>query len=538
MALSLFSDFENFTVFRPGPQHEKSVNDSGTARLSPMIELQQGWQLRISRGQPFRAGPPPFVTGSLRGTFPAEPSCKRKGDIELMPTHSLPHVIIVGGGFAGLNAARALAAAPVEVTLVDRRNHHVFQPFLYQVATASLSPADISAPIRTVLRGQDNCEVVLAEVTGVDVEERRVRLGGGHVQYDYLILATGATHAYFGHDDWAPIAPGLKSLEDAVEMRRRILLAFESAEQEGNAASRRAALTFAIVGGGPTGVELAGAIKEIAGQTIAKEYKHIDTRTTRVILFEGGDRLLPTFDPSLSARAQRDLERMEVEVRLKAIVTNVTRDGVYIGNAFIPVRNVFWAAGVKASPLGKALGVPLDRAGRVIVGPDLTIPAHPEVFVAGDLAAAKSAVTGKPVPGVAQGGMQMGRYAGEIIAREVRTVREGRSVRERRAFEYRDKGSMAVIGKSRAVADLFGRWKVGGFVAWLMWGMIHILFLIGFRNRLQVMLAWFWNWLLNARDVRLISGDARLDILVARSEDFIPEEKVLTRTAPEGGGKP
>jgi NADH dehydrogenase len=445
----------------------------------------------------------------------------------IMSSQSRPHVFIVGGGFAGLAAARALAGSPVAITVVDRRNHHVFQPLLYQVATASLSPADISAPIRTVLRGQDNCEVVLAEVTGVDVGERRLMLGGGHVKYDYLILAAGATHAYFGHDEWASIAPGLKTLEDAVELRRRILLAFEAAEQEGSEAARRAELTFGIVGGGPTGVELSGAIMEIAGQTIPADYKHIDTRTTRVILFEGSDRLLPPFDPSISARAKRDLERMGVEVRLKAMVTNITPDGVYLGNDFIPLRNVFWAAGVKASPIGKTLGVPLDRAGRVIVGPDLTIPGHPEVFVAGDLAAAKSADTGKPVPGVAQGGLQMGRYVGKLIARE---VQEGRSPQHRPAFAYWDKGSMAVIGKAKAVAEV-GRLKLGGFLAWLMWGGIHILFLVGFRNRLQVLLAWCWNWLLNVRDARLISGDARLNIQTPRPADFIPDEKELTPTA-------
>jgi len=295
-----------------------------------------------------------------------------------MSSQSSPHVFIVGGGFAGIAAARALAGAPVAITVVDRRNHHVFQPLLYQVATASLSPTDISAPIRTVLRGQDNCEVVLAEVTGVDVERRRLMLEGGYVKYDYLILAAGATHAYFGHDEWASIAPGLKTLEDAVEIRERILLAFEAAEQEGSEAARRADLTFGIVGGGPTGVELAGAIMEIAGQTIPADFKHIDTRTTRVILFEGSDRLLPSFDPSISARAQRDLERMGVEVRLKAMVTNITPDGVHLGSDFIPVRNVFWAAGVTASPIGKTLGVPLDLSGRVIVGPDLTIPGHPK----------------------------------------------------------------------------------------------------------------------------------------------------------------
>lgn len=442
---------------------------------------------------------------------------------------ALPRVFIVGGGFAGLAAARALAGAPAEVTLIDRRNHHVFQPLLYQVATASLSPADISAPIRTVLRGQENCEVVLAEVIGVDVARRQLFVRTGSVKYDYLILAAGATHAYFGHDDWAPVAPGLKSIEDATELRRRILLAFESAEHEGSDSARRAELTFGIVGGGPTGVELAGAIKEIAGQTIPRDYKHIDTRTTRVILFEGGGRLLPAFDPSLSARARRDLERMGVEVRLDAMVTNVSREGINIGDEFIPVRNVFWAAGVKASPLGKSLGVPLDRAGRVMVGPDLTIPGYPEVFVAGDLAAATSADTGKPVPGVAQGGIQMGRFAGETIAREVRGQSPPAS---RRPFVYRDKGSMAVIGKARAVAEI-GRFKVGGFLAWLIWGGIHILFLIGFRNRVQVMLAWFWNWLLNARDARLITGDAELNIRVPRSEEFVPEATVLTAAGPD-----
>ena len=268
-------------------------------------------------------------------------------------------------------------------------------------------------------------------------------------------------------------------------------------------------------------MELAGAIMEIAGQTIPADYKHIDTRTTRVILFEGSDRLLPPFDPSISARAKRQLERMGVEVRLKAMVTNITPDGVYLGNDFTPLRNVFWAAGVKASPIGKTLGVPLDRAGRVIVGPDLTIPGHPEVFVAGDLAAAKSADTGKPVPGVAQGGLQMGRYVGKLIARE---VKEGRSPQTRPAFAYWDKGSMAVIGKAKAVAEI-GRLKLGGFPAWLMWGGIHILFLVGFRNRLQVLLAWCWNWLLNVRDARLISGDSRLHVRIPRPPEFIPDDK-------------
>lgn len=438
-----------------------------------------------------------------------------------MTAPSRPRVFIVGGGFAGLAAAKALAGAPVDLTIFDRRNHHVFQPLLYQVATASLSPADISAPIRAVVRGQDNCEVVLAEVRGVDVHERRLLLERGHTGYDYLILAAGATHAYFGHDAWAPIAPGLKTIEDATELRRRILLAFESAEYEGSPEARRAVLTFGIVGGGPTGVELAGAIKEIAGQTIPRDYKHIDTRTTRVILFEGGPRLLPTFAEALSARAQRDLEHMGVEVRLNALVTNVTKEGIHIGDEFIAVGNIFWAAGVKASPLGESLGVPLDRAGRVIVGPDLTIPGHPEVFVAGDMAAATSADTGTPVPGVAQGGIQMGRYAGETIAREV----QGRSSPgKRKPFVYHDKGSMAVIGKAKAVAEI-GRFKLRGFIAWLVWGGIHIAFLIGFRNRLQVLFSWFWNWLLNARDARLITGDARLELRSIRADEFVEIKK-------------
>ena len=421
----------------------------------------------------------------------------------------LPRIVIVGGGFAGLAAAKALKHARARITVLDKRNHHVFQPLLYQVATASLSPAEISAPIRSVLRKQRNCEVALAEVTSVDVNQRRLHFHGGHLRYDYLILAAGATHAYFGHDEWAKLAPGLKTLEDATELRRRILLAFENAEYETDAEARRAVLTFGIVGGGATGVELAGAIKEIAGQTLPRDYRHIDTRTTRVILFEGGPRLLDSFPADLSARAYRDLERMGVEMRLNSKVTSITPDGVHVGEEFIPLRNVFWAAGVQANHLGRSLGVELDRAGRVIVGPDLTIPNHPEVFVTGDLAAAKSADTGRAVPGVAQGGLQMGRYAGETIASELRS--RSTSGERRRPFVYHDRGSMAVIGKAKAVAQI-GKFRIGGFLAWLIWGGIHISFLIGFRNRLQVLFNWFWAWLLNARDARLIIGDARLNV--------------------------
>ena len=435
--------------------------------------------------------------------------------VPTLPPPPLPRVYIVGGGFAGLAAAKALSNAPCTVTVVDRRNHHVFQPLLYQVATASLSPADISAPIRHVLRSQLNCEVVLTEITDIDVANKRLTVATGSVNYDYLILAAGATHAYFGHEDWAQFAPGLKSLEDATDIRRRILLAFEAAEHEGSRDARRADLTFGIVGAGPTGVELAGDIKDIAGQTIPKEYRHIDTRSTRVILFEGGPRVLPAFRPELSARALKDLEKMGVEVRLNSLVTNITAQGIFLGEECIPVRNVFWAAGVKASPLGALLGVPQDRAGRVIVGKDLAVPGHPEVFVVGDLAAARSADTDAAVPGIAQGAIQMGRHAGEIIARELR----GSAHAARPAFVYRDKGQMAVIGKARAVAQI-GRYNVGGFAAWLLWGGVHVLFLVGFRNRLQVALSWFWNWLLNARDARLIIGDSRLNLRTPRSAQF------------------
>lgn len=440
-----------------------------------------------------------------------------------MKQRRLPKVCIVGGGFGGVSAAKALDGAEADVTVLDRRNHHVFQPLLYQVATASLSPADISSAIRTILRGQENCEVVLAEVMAVDPSEKRLTLKAGQVHYDYLILALGATHAYFGHEEWALDAPGLKTIEDAIEVRRRILLAFESAEYEGSADARCAALTFGIVGAGPTGVELAGAIKEIAAKTLPRDYKHIDTRTTRVILFEGGDRVLPTFPEKLSDRAHRDLEKMGVDVRLNSIVTDITQSGVYVGEEFTPVRNVFWAAGVNADPIGKSLGVPLDRAGRVVVGPDLSIPGHPEVFVVGDMAAAKSADTGEPVPGVAQGAIQMGRHAGEIIAREI-----AGSSGARRPFTYRDRGLMAIIGKSKAVAKI-GRFQLGGFPAWLLWGGIHIAFLIGFRNRLVVLLSWFWSWLVNSRDARLITGDARIDVQTPRNADLLSNGDVWVR---------
>ena len=443
----------------------------------------------------------------------------------------LARVLVVGGGFGGIQVARRLAELPVEVTIVDRRNHHLFQPLLYQVATATLSPADIAAPIRSLVRGIENCRVVLAKARAVDLAKRQLVFERGALAYDYLVLAAGATHSYFGHEEWAPLAPGLKTIEDATEIRRRILLAFESAEHEGSAARREAGLTFAIVGGGPTGVELAGAIKEIAAQTIPRDFRRIDTTTTRVILLQGGERLLPQLSPASSERAKCDLEAMGVQVRLNALVTGVTAEGVQVGEEFVPARNVFWAAGVQGNPIAKSLGVPLDRSGRVIVGSDLSVPGAPEVFVIGDMAAAKSA-DGSAVPGVAQAAVQMGRYVGGVIAQDVLKKNAPRA-----AFRYRDKGTMATIGKSRAVAEI-GRFRFAGFFAWFLWGAIHIFFLVGFRNRLGVMASWFWNWIISARDARLITGDARLSIKEPRpgevlllSEEAVPRVDSAPRAA-------
>ncbi len=426
-----------------------------------------------------------------------------------------PQVVIVGGGFAGIEAAKHLANAQVDVTLVDRRNYHLFQPMLYQVASAALSPADIAAPIRQVLSRIDNCRVVLAEVESIDLEKKTLTLLHSELNYDYLILAAGATHSYFGNDAWEKDAPGLKSLEDAIEIRRRILLAFESAEYEGDPEARRASLTFAVIGGGPTGVEMAGAIQEIASKSLVRNFRNIDTTSTRVLLLEGADRLLPPFDPSLSEKAKRSLESMGVEVRLNARVTSIDSKGIRIGDEFIATHTAFWAAGVQASPLAKLLNVPLDRAGRVVVNPDLSIPGHEHVFVVGDMACVKNPNDGKLVPGVAPAALQMGRYVARNIAAHCRAsdnqAQRSDSSNPVKPFRYVDKGSLATIGKSKAVGQI-GKLKFSGFLAWLLWGGVHVFFLIGFRNRLFVMSKWFWNWLINARDARLITGDSKIEI--------------------------
>lgn len=426
------------------------------------------------------------------------------------PAPSSPRVVIVGCGFGGMDAAKALRRTNAQITIIDKRNHHLFQPLLYQVATAALSPADIASPIRRIFRNQPNVTVLLDEVTAIDPERKVVTLDDSQLEYDYLVLAAGATHSYFGHDEWESVAPGLKTIEDATEIRRRILMAFEQAEHEHDPAKRAAALTFVIVGAGPTGVELAGAIKEIAVQTIPRDFRTIDTRTARVILIEGGDRLLSSFDPSLSARAQRDLEKLGIEIITNTFVTDLKPGLVTMGERTIEAGNVFWAAGVKANPLAASLGCELDRTGRVLVQPDLSVPGHPEIFVVGDMAAARlldkdSNHSNTWVPGVAQGALQGGTHAGKIIAREIASGLQPGATTDRPPFRYKDKGSMATIGRAKAVAEI-GRFKLGGLIAWLMWGLIHVMFLVEFSNRILVMLQWTWNWFAFTRGARLITG--------------------------------
>lgn len=421
----------------------------------------------------------------------------------------IPHIVIIGGGFGGLTAAKALAGAGARITLVDRRNHHLFQPLLYQVATATLSPAQIAAPIRRVLFRHPNVSVLLGEAGRVDVERRRVDLESGQLEYDYLVLAAGATHSYFGHDAWANDAPGLKSIEDALEIRRRFLLAFERAEREADPALRARELTFVVVGAGPTGVELAGAMAETARRSIPRDFRAIDTTSARIVLVEAMDHVLPGgFPPELSARAERDLRGLGVEVRLSCRVTDVTPRGVVLRAAGVEERidaaNMVWAAGVRASPLGATLGAELDASGRVRVLPDLSIPGHPEVFVIGDLAHVERSPGGGSVPGMAPGAIQMARHVAAIIRADL----TGQS--RRPAFRYRDKGLLATIGRNRAVAAI-GSLKLTGLAAWLLWAVVHITYLIGFRAKLLVMLEWAWAYVVYERGARLITGERAPD---------------------------
>jgi NADH dehydrogenase len=418
-----------------------------------------------------------------------------------METKPVPRIAIVGAGFGGLQAALHLARLPVKITLIDRRNYHTFQPLLYQVATAGLSPAEIAAPIRWIVRGRRNIEVLLGEVQDFDLQLRRVKLPDLELPYDYLIVAAGASHAYFGHDEWEPFAPGLKTIEDALEIRRRVLLAFELDERQTASGGAQQPLNFVIVGGGPTGVELAGTLAEIARQVLANEFQSIDPKSTRIILLEGGPRILPVYPEDLSRSAQEQLRHLGVDVRTSTMVTGVKPGVVQMGEAHLSAAVILWAAGVAASPLGKKLGAPIDRAGRVLVNPDLSIPGHPEIFVIGDLASLKDK-NGQMIPGVAPVAMQEGRAVAHNIARELRSE-------SRRDFHYFNKGNLATIGRAAAVAE-FGKVHISGFLAWLSWLFIHIFFLIGFRNRILVMIQWAWSYLTYERGARLITGDQSL----------------------------
>ncbi|HYD06554.1 MAG TPA: NAD(P)/FAD-dependent oxidoreductase [Reyranella sp.] len=409
-----------------------------------------------------------------------------------------PHIVIVGAGFGGLSAAHALAGAAADVTVVDRRNYHLFQPLLYQVATAGLSPAQIAAPIRAILRRAGNVQVLLGRVTGVDKERRIVTLEDRTLAYDRLVIATGARHAYFGHDEWGPVAPGLKKIDDATAIRRRILAAFERAEAGSDAEARRRLLTFVVIGAGPTGVEMAGAIAELARVALRHDFRNIDPREARIVLVEAGPRVLAAFPEKLSDAAKQALERLGVEVRLGAPVTQCDADGVTIGDQRLPAATLIWAAGVAASSAARWLGAEHDRAGRVIVGPDLSVPGHPDIFVIGDTALAKGA-DGKPLPGLAPVAKQQGAY----VARLLRAQLAGKPPPG--PFHYRDYGTLATIGRRAAVAD-FGWLRLSGTLAWLLWGAVHISFLIGFRNRLVVLIDWIWAYLTFQSGARLITG--------------------------------
>jgi NADH dehydrogenase len=413
-------------------------------------------------------------------------------------------VVIVGAGFGGLNAAKTLPKT-VQVTIIDRKNFHTFQPLLYQVATAGLSPGEIAAPIRSILRGHKNVEVLMSEVSGFDLERQLVITEEGQIPYDYLIVAAGAGHSYFGHDDWEVFAPGLKTIEDALEIRRRILLAFELAERQTATGESAVPLNFVVVGGGPTGVELAGTLAEISRHALTHEFRSIDPARTHILLIEGGPRVLPAYAEDLSRSAEEQLKQLGVEVRTSTVVTQVEAGAVDIGHTRLPATVVLWAAGVAASPLGKKLTGAVDRAGRVPVEPDLSLPGHPEVFVIGDLAAAKDE-TGKMLPGVAPVAIQQGKYVAKLIQQEVE-AKPGTIPRP--AFHYWDKGSLATIGRAAAVAQ-FGKIHISGFIAWLSWLFVHILFLIGFRNRLLVFIQWAWSYVTYERGARLITGSTYL----------------------------
>ncbi|MFY9742051.1 MAG: NAD(P)/FAD-dependent oxidoreductase [Candidatus Sulfotelmatobacter sp.] len=448
-------------------------------------------------------------------------------------------VVIVGAGFGGLSAAEALASASVQITVIDRRNHHTFQPLLYQVATAGLSPGEITAPIRSILGRHKNVEVLMAEVTGFDLERRVVRTADLEVPYDSLIVAAGASHAYFGHDEWEKSAPGLKNIEDALEIRRRILLAFELAERQASAGEQFEPLNFVVVGAGPTGVELAGTLSEICHHSLAGEFRTIDPAHARIHLIEGGPSVLPSYPPDLSQSALEQLRRLGVEVLTSAMVSRVEPGAIYIGEARMDAAVILWAAGVSASPLGKELGIDVDRAGRVPVSPDLSVPNHPEVFVIGDLASLKDA-KGKLLPGVAQVAIQQGRFVAKLIRREIdrqtkkSPVGEERVSATRPAFHYHDKGSLATIGRAAAVAEI-GKLHISGYFAWLTWLFVHIFFLIGFRNRILVMIQWASSYLTYERGARLITGSTTLPgwkgLHPAGSEDEEEQVRNIRRSA-------
>ncbi len=409
----------------------------------------------------------------------------------------MARVVIIGGGFAGLNAARALGGAPdVDVTLIDHRNHHLFQPLLYQVATAGLSPAEIAAPIRSLLAEHDNVRVLHGAVHQVLPEEKRIECDTGSLDYDLLVIATGAQHAYFGHEAWEPYAPGLKTIAQATEIRRRVLEAFERAERTSDATERKRLLTFVVVGGGPTGVEMAGAIAEMSRFTLARDFRRIDPKLTRVVLLEGGERILASFDKALASRATRDLERIGVQVWTSSLVTSIDERGVEVGHERVDAATVVWAAGVQASALGACLGVPLDRMGRVIVQSDLSVPGFSEIFVVGDLAHLEGA-DGRPLPGLAPVALQQGRHVAAVIRAAIAGA-------ERPAFRYRDKGQMATIGRSRAIVQS-GKARFSGFFAWLAWLVVHIYYLSGFRNRVLVLLRWAWSYVSYHRGARIIT---------------------------------